>query len=98
MNGVRFTVTNGDNVNIFPLDMLRYDQCWPASEWDTLAIQDAITAPELGAQAVTLVSNSEPDPERWQSFGWQIITTKPPARRTSPVPRKSPAVAMKRRA
>jgi hypothetical protein len=68
----RFTVTG---TWPFPYDMLRYDQCWPATEGDAhnLAHLD-----ELGAAAnrCALMMETDmprgPTPERWRSLGWQV--------------------------
>lgn len=57
----------------FPMDMLRYDRCFPASELDSsIANMD-------GHRALILCRRSEssPDPTkgRWNSFGWDVIET-----------------------
>lgn len=64
----------------FPLDMLRYDACYPHSETDAHEIEGSIrnygtTAP----LTVTLVfhsgaSKTHPTGERWRSFGWEVVT------------------------
>ena len=60
----------------FPLDMLRYASCWPATSDDVAALTS--TTPI----AITLRLHSRtktPDAVlwagRWASFGWQIIPT-----------------------
>lgn len=70
----RITVSGKGN---FPLDMLRYDQCWPRDSADAARI-----VPELPISAheefgfwadpriVTLLSNKHPTEHRWLSFGW----------------------------
>lgn len=61
----RFTV-DGDYT--FPLDMLRYDGCWPASS------EDAVAMERKGPRTVTLISHFNPPTEaRWRSFGWHVV-------------------------
>jgi hypothetical protein len=58
----------------FPLDMLRYDSCWPESQADVTelgATHDRFA--EKRARVVTLRGLSEPTEGRWQSFGWIVI-------------------------
>lgn len=52
---------------IFPLDMLRYDACWPR---DSKAVEE-IGNREL--RSLDLTSNQPPSKERWSSFGWHVI-------------------------
>ncbi len=49
----------------FPVDMLRYDQCWPRTTDDAIAL---VSFP----REISLVSHSKPTPDRWLSFGWKI--------------------------
>lgn len=74
-----FVVTGKSN---FPLDMLRYDHCWPDTSEDAVKIgtdDPAIWAhPDSGVMAVFLsrhVSSPKdlPTEGRWNSFGWKII-------------------------
>lgn len=70
----RITVSGKGN---FPLDMLRYDECWPRDALDAARI-----APELPVTAheefrlwadpriIVLYSNKYPTEQRWLSFGW----------------------------
>jgi hypothetical protein len=58
----------------FPLDMLRYAQCWPATSDDVVALDSKTPI------AITLRLHSRtktPDAVlwggRWASFGWNII-------------------------
>jgi hypothetical protein len=57
----------------FPLDMLRYDQCVPATPDDTLAVASA----EPGARRVRLLrfapDGVRPSSARWASFGWRVV-------------------------
>jgi hypothetical protein len=61
----------------FPVDMLRHDRCWPASENEALDLQDWLNGRTIvhGVFAVvtfTLRSNQAPTEGRWQSFGWTV--------------------------
>lgn len=61
----KFTVEGSRN---FPLDMLRYDACYPATS------EDAIKLAAMEARKITLISTmiAEPTAGRWNSFGWQV--------------------------
>lgn len=61
----------------FPMDMLRYDSCWPA---DTLSAN----AIGLSGSLRSIDDDKEPKitlltwstgitPDRWRSFGWTVI-------------------------
>jgi hypothetical protein len=66
----------------FPLDMLRYDACFPGTQQDVADLDEAIrTRPRHGGPAapfaVELTHYSEkaqwePERGRWASFGWQV--------------------------
>lgn len=67
----RFTVKGS---GVFPLDMLRYDVCYPQEQEDAFKI---LESPDV--RTVTLIKpvddkNSTPTPARWQSFGWEVIS------------------------
>lgn len=71
----RFEVTN-PNGYPFPIDMLRYDNCTPDTEQDSLKISstfDAVNASEKIVK-VTMRTNDRfvPTIGRWESFGWKI--------------------------
>ena len=58
----------------FPMDMLRYDGCYPATTDDVLRMSDN----EKGWRTVRLfmpVSSKDivPTVGRWRSFGWQVV-------------------------
>lgn len=64
----------------FPWDMLRYDECYPASTDDAL-MMPAPLVPSTGAserefwtkrRTVVLRSNKAPTIARWDSFGWTV--------------------------
>lgn len=59
----------------FPIDMLRYDECFPLTESDsgviahTLEVSRRTTGPfevQVGSYSRT------PSNERWKSFGWKV--------------------------
>ena len=66
----------------FPIDMLRYDHCWPKSEEDSMKIANSFNIMnETGVEVVILRSNNEnkswtPTSGRWESFGWKVIDYK----------------------
>ena len=77
---VRFNVTG---TGPFPLDMLRYDGCYPATSRDATRAQD----PRCGGRGVreertiaverAAASRAEarrwrPTVARWESFGWAV--------------------------
>lgn len=54
----------------FPLDMLRYDGCYPVSTIDALKIDGA------AKRQITLRSSQghcAPTSHRWASFNWRVI-------------------------
>lgn len=71
MRSSRFTVAG---VGAFPLDMLRYDRCFPQTQVDVAAMSRV--RGERVARHVCLESVSVGDPRptlrRWESFGWKV--------------------------
>lgn len=68
----RFTV---EGQSPFPLDMLRYDACWPAANSDVEEIRLSLLS-DTHIEAplrVALISRSKPTHLRWAAFGWQVI-------------------------
>lgn len=60
----------------FPADMLRYDECWPATENDAHAVVLETTGmrAKQSHRRVTLVTGKHGSPSgRWASFGWAIV-------------------------
>ncbi len=63
----------------FPLDMLRYDSCWPKGPRDVEAMMDSeLVRDEKNARLernVELTSESpySPNEKRWASFSWPVI-------------------------
>lgn len=68
---VEFTVLGRGE---FPLDMLRYDQCWPKRESvDVIAIGRTFDRRHArDAHDITLVGLRQPTAARWKSFGWEV--------------------------
>lgn len=53
----------------FPLDMLRYDLCWPATEDDSRLVAHAVRTAD---RPVRLRGLKLPTVARWASFGWKV--------------------------
>lgn len=66
---VKFTVVGGVS---FPVDMLRYDSCWPAYEQESRKIEAMIRHEHRGQQEVTLLGLHNPTIARWDSFVWRV--------------------------
>ena len=73
----------------FPVDMLRYDQCWPSREaTDSVELAEAMSGTsdrihrrnnpdhKPRKRRVTLVTNAinRPTVGRWESFGWKVVS------------------------
>ena len=56
----------------FPLDMLRYDSCWPYSADDAARIEESLARIERKVYTVRLSSYNAPTIARWNSFSWGI--------------------------
>ncbi len=70
-NAVTFQVTGTGR---FPVDMLRYDLCWPANSDQSLDIEDAVdTAVRPKGRTITLKGLKVPTVPRWASFGWTVV-------------------------
>lgn len=50
----------------FPIDMLRFDLCWPATE------RDAMVVGYRGKRTVMIRGLKVPTEGRWASFGWTV--------------------------
>lgn len=66
-NAIEFVVEGRGE---FPLDMLRYDRCWPASIDDTLRIPRDHLAID---RQIGLAGLKVPTAARWASFGWKVV-------------------------
>lgn len=65
----------------FPIDMLRYDRCWPLSQEDIAKIAESLSGDigsadareiRVGTHATLAASKDETafTNDRWKSFGW----------------------------
>lgn len=65
-NAIEFTV---EGSGPFPIDMLRYDLCWPAKEAHSyhLLITDD--------RRIVLKGLKLPTTRRWESFGWRVVAS-----------------------
>lgn len=69
---VRFTVEGHGS---FPMDMLRYDMCWPidAAAVDQLSMEP-VNPDYFKTRQVKLCSScSRITINRWMSFGWKVV-------------------------
>lgn len=67
----RFVV---EGVGYFPLDMLRYDGCWPGTSEDVDAISYIEDGMKRRVQLTTIGHKDwKPTLGRWQSFGWEVL-------------------------
>ena len=71
-----YTITVS-GVGPFPLDMLRYDGCFPDTSVDVEKIRGSfnILGPNKWSIRVVKISQQkwEPTTKRWESFGWKVI-------------------------
>lgn len=75
----RFTVEGRGK---FPLDMLRYDHCWPADQDSVQSIHFSLERTQKradGPRAIVLLRDvfdkgAEPQVERWLSFSWRVTS------------------------
>lgn len=57
----------------FPVDMLRYDTCWPRHEHDAAIIESsARRGNALREHTIALKGLRPPTEGRWSSFGWKV--------------------------
>jgi hypothetical protein len=56
----------------FPIDMLRFDMCRPASESDSNEIERSYQPRNRVEHRVRLVGPKAPTEPRWGSFGWAV--------------------------
>ncbi len=58
----------------FPIDMLRYDACWPASEEDSHLIECTLRHETDHRVLVTVYHRRYLlTAVRWESFGWSVV-------------------------
>ncbi len=75
----RFDVASDPGRSTFPVDMLRYDACWPEGPDDVSAIvrPRAFARSLDGRTVVTLLTDAlnRPTSARWASYGWPVTST-----------------------
>jgi len=64
--------------SLFPMDMLRYDRCYPKTGEDATALDFRMRSNQ---RTVTLVfvglhAYEQPTVDRWKSFGWTVESVK----------------------
>ncbi len=74
---MRFTVTGRVG---FPIDMLRFDTCYPATEADSAKIYQTLAGHNTDGVSVDLIMDHglrgrrtrRPNEGRWESFMWKV--------------------------
>jgi hypothetical protein len=64
-----FTVTGSGH---FPLDMLRYDHCWPSQQSEIYLMNIASQTRRIQMARRVDGKSVMPTTGRWESFGWQV--------------------------
>lgn len=72
---VTFLVVEGRGT--FPLDMLRYDSCCPATETDTSHVNGVVAEVRRVVLRRFSVSGQPATEGRWRSFGWRVVEERP---------------------
>lgn len=62
----------------FPLDMLRYDACWPMTGEDVCSMVLVSRNRPSEASPIRMASHRAPTVDRWASFGWKVIAQEKP--------------------
>lgn len=76
MYRIEFTVTGNGN---FPIDMLRYDSCFPYNSEDVAKIECRVfsdTRQTIRLAKYALKRDTMPTTLRWQSFLWSVSDIK----------------------
>lgn len=71
-----YTTFTVSGIGYFPMDMLRYDACFPLRPSDVESISDARSMEkrtEVQLRHVGVTSDWQPTNERWQSFWWSVV-------------------------
>ena len=58
----------------FPVDMFRYDRCWPDSGADSDSVERAMK-PGAAKTTITLCGLRPPTTDQWESFFWPVDRT-----------------------
>lgn len=58
----------------FPIDMLRYDSCWPTSEIDAGLVARSFERRQgvRRVETISITGMRAPTDGRWESFGWKV--------------------------
>jgi hypothetical protein len=61
----------------FPIDMLRYDRCWPGTREDSGKVarslrQEHHDTTDINLMSVTMDPNWRPAVDRWRMCGWSV--------------------------
>jgi hypothetical protein len=62
-----------EGVGDFPFDMLRYDNCWPATEADAYKLLARQGKDRARPRIVMLRGLRPPTVGRWESFSWKVV-------------------------
>lgn len=57
----------------FPIDMLRYDCCYPADQESVIQIMNSQNIGTNNVFKVNLISDRSPTKNRWSSFLWKVL-------------------------
>lgn len=74
---IRFTV---EGKGYFPVDMLRYDSCFPSNQSSVTRLGNSPESREVYLARVTNRKQWTPTYDRWRSFGWIVTHTDTPFR------------------
>ena len=66
----------------FPIDMLRYDACWPRTQEDVTALNDYWSEKprRVVLSSAHKLKGYRPTSTRWSSFGWTVVEISKPER------------------
>jgi len=75
---LKFQVWANNPTTSFPLDMLRYDECFPVAPQDVDRIGSSLDSDLPRGNKITLAHYSDdirwvPQFKRWESFGWTAV-------------------------
>ncbi len=65
----------------FPLDMLRYERCWPTDQASVEIIRNSPNTDDLLQVSLSMIGDHQPTPARWNSYGWTVAATLTPRSR-----------------
>lgn len=65
-----------EGFGVFPFDMLRYDESYPAQQQDSLGLDSGFNRKRRQVTLYHTTTDSRlwtPNAERWQSFMWKVV-------------------------